>query len=71
MRRRRANFTKLINDDTDTGFTVEMWISGDIKITDPSIERRSMADFMPLLLSRASAADQDTIRKFFDRHGAA
>lgn len=65
----RANFTKLVNDDTETGFTIEMWIDGNIEITDPTIDQRSMEDFVPLLKSRASLKDRDLIDSFFALFG--
>ena len=66
----QAALTKLVNDETDTGWTITMWIRGDIKITDPNIERRSMKDFVPLLKHRASERDRSLIDKFFDKFGA-
>lgn len=64
----RANFTKLINDDTNTGFMVTMWIDGDIEIIDPTIERREMKDFVLLLKSKASQTDKDIINSFLDKY---
>lgn len=63
-----ADFVALVNDKTRTGFTITMLIKGDIAITDPNVERRSMADFVPLLLRHASAEDQKVIRDFFAAH---
>jgi len=60
-----AAYTKLINDDTNTGWTVEMIITGDIKITDHSIEVREMKEFVMLLKQRASQTDRHTIDDFF------
>jgi hypothetical protein len=67
-RKTRAIFTKLVNDDTDTGFTVDMWIDGDIEITDPTIEKRTMEDFMPLLKHRASEKEKVLISDFFEKY---
>ena len=65
----RAAYTRLVNDETDTGWKVTMWISGKIKITDPDVEVRSMKDFIPLLKSRASPEDRSLIDKFFEKAG--
>jgi hypothetical protein len=63
-------FTRLVNIETHTGFKVVMWIrGGDILITDPNVERRTMADFVPLLKAYGSQADRDAINAFFDEHG--
>lgn len=63
-----ADFVYLINKGTNTGFKVEMVIDGNIEITDPSIEKRSMKNFLPLLLSVANAKDAEIIRDFFEKH---
>ncbi len=59
-------FIRLVNIDTRTGFRVEMVIKGDVLITDPEIEKRSMKDFRPLLSFHASAEDNEKIKAFFD-----
>lgn len=61
-----ATFVRLINDETNTGFTVKMVMQGDVLITDPSIEKRSMEDFAPLLLRKAMGKDHERIQAFFD-----
>lgn len=63
-----ADFTYLVNDATKTGFKVLMRMKGDVQIADPNVEKRSMADFVPLLLSRAQPEDQEVIRDFFEKH---
>jgi hypothetical protein len=60
-----AGFTRLINDETKTGWKIEMWINGDIKITDPTIQIRDMAGFLPLLKQYANRQDLATIDAFF------
>lgn len=62
-----AGFTRLLNDETHTGWTVKMVIRGDIKVADPNIEVRSMADFVPLLKRCASREDRELIDKFFEQ----
>lgn len=65
----RDGFTRLVNLETKTGWIVKLWIKGDVCITDPTIERRSMADFLPLLRSSAKSVDDLTrINDFFDAH---
>lgn len=64
-----ADFVHLINDETNTGFTVEMVIQGDIRITDPTIDIRTMEEMGPLFKRYASGADRDLIAAFFNKHG--
>lgn len=64
-----ADYVFLVNDATQTGFKVTMVINdGDIDITDPNVEKRDMADFVPLMLSKANPEDQEKIRAFFAEH---
>lgn len=63
-----ADFVFLVNDETQTGWTIDMVISGDIKITEPGVEKRSLVDFLPLLKQRASVEDKMLINKFFLSH---
>ena len=70
MKSARADFTKLINDETKTGFKVEMWIDGIIEITDHSIDMRTMKEFVPLLKSYANLEDRAKIDAFFERYDA-
>lgn len=65
-----ASFVRLVNDETKTGITVTMVIKGEILITDPDVERRAMADFVPLLKRRANATDRAKIDAFFAEFGA-
>lgn len=65
-----ASFVRLVNDETKTGFTVTMVIKGEILITDPDVELRAMADFVPLLKRRANATDRAKIDAFFAEFGA-
>ena len=64
-----AKFVVLLNDQTNTGFIVEMVVRGDIRITDQSIEVRTMEDFVPLLRQHAKKADWTKIQKFFKKYG--
>jgi hypothetical protein len=61
-------FMHLINDETKTGYIVEMIITGDILITDPNIEHRTMKQFIPLLRRSAIKDDRDKINSFFVEH---
>lgn len=63
-----AAFVHLLNDETNTGFKIEMLIRGDIRITDPSIDTRTMVEFVPLLKSRAVGKDRETVETFFEEH---
>ncbi|NIR52917.1 hypothetical protein GWO43_30320 [candidate division KSB1 bacterium] len=62
----RALFTKLVNKETNTGWRIEMWISGDIDIVDPNVEVRALKEFIPLLKERATPEDCAIIDKFFE-----
>ena len=59
-------FCRLVNDDTDTGFSIDMIICGDIKITDPNIDVRDMESFRLLFKSHASVSDKEKIDAFFN-----
>ena len=61
-------FVDLINNKTKTGCTVTMVIDGEILITDPDIETRTMEEFLPLLKKLASSDDVKTINDFFTEH---
>jgi len=61
-------FVKLVNMETKTGWLVTMVIKGDIIITDPNIETRTMEEFVPLLRWDASRNDNAKIDMFFDEH---
>jgi len=61
-------FVDLVNNKTKTGWLVTMLIDGDILITDPDIETRTMEAFVPLLKKRASSDDMKTINEFFAEH---
>lgn len=65
-REQELAFVRLLNEQTHTGWKVEMLISGDVLICDPNIEKRSMEDFVPLLKLNASATDKAAIRAFFN-----
>lgn len=61
-------FAELVNSKTNTGWKITALIKGDILIMDPSIEKRTMADFIPLLLNNANGEDKSTIVRFFEEH---
>ena len=61
-------FCDLVNKETRTGWIVEMVIRGDVIITDPDIETRTMEEFLPLLKNRASRSDVAKIEIFFKEH---
>ena len=58
-------FTGLVNKETNTGWIVTLIIEGKVVITDPNVERRTMAEFIPLLKDKANSVDIKKIRKFF------
>ncbi len=62
-------YVKLINKKTRTGWVVSMLIDGKVTICDPTIEKRKMKQFKPLLLWNASVADTELIKAFFKKHG--
>ena len=64
-----AGFVALINDKTNTGFKVLMVIRGEIRITDPEIDCRTMENFVPLLRQHACKQDWTKIEKFFKTNG--
>ena len=66
-KKRCLAFAKLINNKTNTGWNVEMIIKGEITITDPDIETRTMKEFLPLLKKRATKADINKIDKFIGK----
>ena len=60
-------FVELVNIKTKTGWIVTLVIrGGDIVITDPDVERRTMAEFVPLLLKKAYNEDAILIKEFFN-----
>lgn len=61
-------FLRLVNIETNTGWKVELRIKGDVLITDPSIEKRSLEEFVPLIKSKASGADLEKFNAFFAEH---
>jgi hypothetical protein len=63
-----AKFVRLVNDETKTGWKVEMVLTGDIRITDPNIQIRDMDGFKPLFKQGASADDRQKIDAFYAEH---
>ena len=63
-------FSELLNLETKTGWKIILVINGDITIMDPSIEVRTMKDFLPLLRSYACGEDREKIDAFFEQHPA-
>lgn len=61
-------FADLLNHKTRTGWIVSMLIDGEVVITDPNIERRTMEEFLPLLTWRASRGDKRRIDEFVAAH---
>jgi len=59
-------FINLVNKNTNTGWKIEMIISGDIELVDHSIEVVSMQSFSEILRSKANGSDQRKIDTFFD-----
>jgi hypothetical protein len=57
----RAVLTRLINDETNTGFKVTLWIKGDVEITDPGVMHRDLDWFLLRLRQVATAADYQKI----------
>lgn len=55
-------------NSTSTGFKVTAIIKGKVCITDPNAEVRSLADFLPLLKSRAAPDDLKAISEFMAAH---
>ena len=64
-KKQNLSFTELVNKKTNTGWTVTLIIEGKIVITDPNVERRTMAEFIPLLKNKADNTDMRKIRMFF------
>jgi len=61
-------FAELLNVETNTGWKVTMVIDGDVTITDPAIEVRTMENFLPLLRMRACLEDGEKIELFLKAH---
>ena len=61
-------FIDLVNNQTRTGWLVTMRIKGDVLITDPRIETRTMKEFLPLLRWCANSDDRKKIAAFFEEH---
>jgi len=62
---KHAAWVKLVNQDTTTGWKVDMIIHGNILITDPSIEIREMNAFTVLMKETAGDLDKEKINEFF------
>lgn len=63
-RGRITAWVKLINEETATGWKVDMVMFGEIIVCDPSIECIKLEQFLPMLMERATAADKKKIKKF-------
>jgi hypothetical protein len=60
-------FVELVNIKTKTRWKVTLVIKGgDILITDPDVEKRTMEDFIPLLKNSADIVDIEIINEFFN-----
>jgi hypothetical protein len=42
----RANLTRVINDETNTGFKITMWMNGDVDIVDPAVTVQDLDWFL-------------------------
>lgn len=63
------SFTELVNIKTKSGWIIRMVIkNGNITITDPDVERRTMNDFIPLLKKHCSNEDIQLINDFFSKN---
>lgn len=62
----RATLTRLINDETNTGFRIKMWIKGDVDVTDMGIEIKDAEWFMLYLRQVASTEDYEKIAAHFN-----
>ena len=61
-------FTDLVNNKTDTGWTIIMVIKGEIVYLEPDVETRTMERFIPLLKKRATRRDARAIDVFLNDH---
>ena len=61
-------FVELVNIKTKTGWIVTLFIKGDVLITDPNVEKRTMEEYIPLFRNKASATDIKIINKFFKKN---
>jgi len=61
-------FAELVNIKTKTGWKVKMIINGDIIITDPTVETKTMKEFIFLLRAKANIQDTEAIIRFFSKH---
>lgn len=59
-------FVDLINLKTKTGWKVTSLVRGDILICDPTIEKRPLRDFLPLLKLNANGEDASAIDRFIE-----
>ena len=66
LKRHRADLTKLINDETDTGWTIEMWMDGDIDVCDPSIEIIKARAWWHKVRARANSRDLAKLDDFYE-----
>ena len=62
------DFCDLVNTKTKTGWKISALIRGDVLIVDPDIEKRTMEEFVPLLLKYANGEDKSAIVRFFEEH---
>jgi hypothetical protein len=60
----KAALTRLVNDETNCGWKLQMWMRGSTDVVDPRVGHCSLADFIPMLKKRASEADRAKIDAF-------
>ena len=68
-KQKTADYVKLVNKETNTGWKIDMVFEGDVAIVDPDVEIREMDEFAILLKHRASQEDCEKIDKFFKEAG--
>lgn len=61
-------FAHFVNCKIRSRFHVEMVIDGNVAITDPDIEVRTMANFVPLLKKHTEPEDHEKVDGFFATH---
>ena len=61
-----AALTRLINDETDTGWKIEMWINGDVLITDMDIDIRTLKQWILMVKQHVTPADRAKIDSCFE-----
>ncbi len=63
-----VEFARVINEETDGSWLVEMIVDGNVLITDPRIEKRELCDLLPLMYRTMTKADAAKIRAYVAAH---